>query len=124
MKTLDLTTWERTQLVNMVASQTGNVAQIRQWFRIFDILELSDDEKKSVGWQEWQDSANCPHCGNVLPGRSQQRLGWQDVDRTFELSFEDMDFVALMRAVTTFSHWPATRLCLDMLNKIEAASAR
>lgn len=120
LKTLQLTTWERTQLINLVATQEGNVVQLRQWFQILDVLELSEDEKELVGWQRWQDDGICPHCKGSLPGRGQQRFMWRDSAHLFDLEFEDADFIILSQAAMTFPRWPANRLCLELLDKVSS----
>lgn len=105
MKTLHLTTWERTSLAGFIAQQRGDLAQLRRFMRLLDILELDDEDRAAVGWKETENG----------------QAAWVEAEHEFELEFEDADFDLLAKTALPFNGWPANRLVVTMLDKIEAA---
>lgn len=102
MKNLELTTWERATLVIYINSAgRGNLSQIRRYFRLLDVLELSEEEKSLVGWKD--DEKTGPT--------------WEDMERTFVLTLEDADFDLLSKA-TDWNGWRVDRLTLALLEKL------
>jgi hypothetical protein len=106
MKTLQLTTWERTTLALLIARQRGDLAMLRRYFRLLDVLELSEDERKLVGW-ELTDSSN----GNIAT--------WQRAEHAFQIELEDADFALLQNTAMSWDGWQPTELTLSMLEKLE-----
>lgn len=104
MKTLELTVFERVQLLDWLGRQQGTLAEIRRALPVMDVLELSDEEKVQV---EFVQHAN-------------GRVTWKDTDRMFALELEDAQFDVLKPALQ--SQWPMARPILAMLEKIEAAN--
>ena len=102
MINLQLTTFERLTLVGWVAQQKGDLRAIRQWIQVLDVLELSEAEKAEVGFVLHPDG----------------RAMWEEPERTFELELEDAQFALLQQALK--AEWPANRLILQMLDKLEA----
>ena len=103
MINLQLTTFERLMLVGWVGQQrVQGLLLIRQWIQVLDVLELSEAEKHAVGY--------------VLHPSGQ--AVWNEAQRTFELELEDAQFALLQQALK--AEWPANRLILQMLDKLEA----
>ena len=102
MINLQLTTFERLMLVGWVGQQrVQGLLLIRQWIQVLDVLELSEAEKTAVGFVQHPD-------GRAL---------WKEEGRTFELELEDAQFALLQQALK--AEWPANRLILQMLDKLE-----
>ena len=108
MKTLNLNIWERVQLTTLIAQQRGNPAQYRRFVRVLDVVELTEDEQKAVGYE-------ATVIGNRLD------FNWKQ-DREYELSFEDADFVTLIKAVFSFEGWLTDRRVGTLLDKIESVT--
>lgn len=104
-KQLELTTFERVSLAQWIGQQTGDLRRIRYLIRVLDKLELSDEEKRAVGWVQVE-----------------KQLMWKDKDRSFQLEFEDAEFELLSPALE--GQWPADRFILGMLEKIEEAKGK
>ena len=102
MINLQLTTFERLTLVGWVAQQKGDLRAIRQWIQVLDVLELSEAEKAEVEFVQHPDG----------------RAVWKESEQTFELELEDAQFALLQQALK--AEWPANRLILQMLDKLEA----
>ena len=103
MINLQLTTFERLMLVGWVAQQrVQGLLLIRQWIQVLDVLELSEAEKAEVGFVLHPDG----------------RAVWKEPERTFEIGLEDAQFALLQQALK--AEWPANRLILQMLDKLEA----
>ena len=100
---IELTTWERVQLALMIGNARGNVAQVRQGMRALDVLELSDEEKKEIGWLR-------PAEGIVQ---------WQDRERTWELQIDDELWKFVIQQAQARRDWPVNRLTLQLLDKFE-----
>jgi len=103
MKQLSLTTWERAQLIALVNQQSGDLTKLRRWLRVLDVVDLSEDEKEAVGWEDLAD------------GRSK----WEDGDRLWELHFEDADFALLATTAIEYPRWPVLSKIVDMLDTLE-----
>jgi len=102
MKALDLTTFERMTLAQWVNQQKGDLRKIRQLIKLLDKLELSEEEKRAVGWVQVDN-----------------QMMWKAKDRVFDLEFEDAEFDLLLPALK--AEWPADRVVLAMLEKLEEA---
>jgi len=111
MKTLRLTVWERLQLANVLNEQRGNLAQIRRYLRVLDAVELNEKERLKIDLQVVQ-----------RDGRPPQFQWREDADK-FDIELEDADFDILAEVVRSYVQWPANRLIVTMLDKIEAAAA-
>ena len=120
---IKLTAWERTQLLQFIGSpdQRGDLKALKRAIKVFDVLELTEDEKKEIGWTNEAAFLTCPRCQERIE-TSNDNGRWEDTEREFELSFEDADFVLLKNAVT-FESWPRShaRLIVPMLIKIQEA---
>ena len=102
MRKINLTTWERVQLLACVPVQ-DTVSNVRKHIRIMDVLELSEDDQKLVGFT------------NVGQGFQWAR---DKQDYEFELTFEDSDLEHLVKLVEGRDDWPSSRLTAVLLDKI------
>lgn len=109
MKTLSLTVWERLQLAGVLGEQRGNLAQIRRYLRVLDAVELSEAERLEIGLQIVQQDGQPP------------QFRWREDAGEFNIELEDADFDILAEATHSYDQWPANRLIVTMLDKIEAA---
>ena len=92
MKTIELTVWERVNLVGVARGQTAkDLDGLRQWLKILEILNLTEEEQVEIGL--------------VQDGQSFQ---WEDAERLFEMEFEDADYKLLKDVVKAKSDWPVT----------------
>lgn len=111
MKTLNLTVWERLQLSNVLSEQRGNLAQIRRYLRVLDAVELNETERLEIDLQVVQQDGQPP------------QFHWREGAGKFDIELEDADFDILAEVVRSYVRWPANRLIVAMLDKIEAAAA-
>ena len=102
MRKINLTTWERVQLLTCVPAQ-DTVSNVRKHLRIMDILELDEDEQKLVEFT------------NVGQGFQWAR---DKQDHEFELTFEDSDLEHLVKLVEGREDWPSTKLTVVLLDKV------
>lgn len=105
MKNLELTTWERMQLVECVPER-GFTRDLRKYLRLLDILELTPEERGKVGWTETPVIRQGlpvinPHTGMPVVGVT---VG--QPQKTFELAFEDADLDLLVKLVGLRETWP------------------
>lgn len=102
--TLTLNTWQRIILVRIVEGMRGTVGQLRQGMRLLDALELSDEEKAQVGYQE---NGNAAY--------------WDDTERRWSVTIErDEDAQLLRRLVEQFDGWPQdnAELVFDLVEQL------
>ena len=109
MKDLKLTTWDRIQLVRCIPNE-GTIIDIAKYLRLVDVLELNESESDEVGLQELS-----------MPGPMGQikRFEWDDLEREFDLTFEDADFTLLQRLTKQYQNWPRSHLTLELKAKLE-----
>lgn len=89
---LSLNTWQRVTLYQVIGLLQGDVNTIRKAIAIMDILELRDEEKKLVGYEQNGD-----------------RVTWSDAEHCFEVEIEDSVVGVLLAAVRNYSMWPVVR---------------
>ena len=111
MKNIMLTTWERVQLIQCIPPTGHTIEDVRKHLRVADILELTEEEKKLVGWREIQTtqgmSTSWGMDAKVKP------------DHEFEVQFEDADFDHLKQLMTKRQEWPTSQLTLELHEKLE-----
>lgn len=98
--TVELTTWERTRLVQVVGQLRGGAALVRTAMHILDKLELTDKEKEQVGWQDVGAAAK-----------------WEKAELTFEVAFTIEEWRLLEQAVNDFK-WEPSPIVVALLDKI------
>lgn len=126
MKSLELTTWERTQLVECVPEQ-GFTRDLRKHLRLLDTLELTPEERDKVGWTETPVIREGLPVINPRTGLPIVGVTVKQPERAFELAFEDADFDLLLGLVSLRETWPfrgldgrRTETLLDKLEQVEA----
>jgi hypothetical protein len=81
--TWTLTTWERERLQQLIAQLQGtNLATVRKGMRALDALELTDEEKDLVGYQQ-----------------TSRGVQWRDTDHEFEVEIADREAAHLVARV-------------------------
>jgi hypothetical protein len=77
----ELTTWERERLMRLLAGvRNASLATVRKGMKAWDALELSDEEKEEVGYQQ----------------HPQGGARWQDTEREFEVEIKDREAAGLV----------------------------
>lgn len=101
---LELNTWERTRLSQWLGSGAprGDLSFVRRALSILDKLELSDDEKREIGWTQ---------IGN--------QIRWNDADRMWELEFNIQELSILTTAVT-WEGWEVDAKVARLLERLDA----
>ena len=125
MKTLELTTWERTQLVACVPER-GTTSDMRKYMRILNVLELTQEERDEVGWAAALAVQNGKPVVNPRSGTPLINVTWKKPELTFKLSLEDADFGNLMALVDTRETWAIKgqegKLAEALLDKLKETS--
>jgi len=121
MKTIELlTAWERGALVEYITrpEARADYAHLLKVIKVLGILELSEDEKKEVGWADEPSFIACPKCQTPIQTSLDGVGRWDNTEMAWTLEFEDADF-ELLSGATTFQ-WPtqAARLLAPMLKKL------
>jgi len=110
MKTLNVNTWERVQLLQCVPPTGRTIEDVRKHLRVADILELTEEEKKLVGWKEIQTTQGLSTSWGIDAKVSP--------DHEFEIQFEDSDHAHLMKLVEQRNEWPTSRLTVALHEKL------
>lgn len=111
VKEIKLTTWERVQLLQCIPPTAPSIEAVGKHLRVAGILELTEEEKKLVGWREVQ----------TIQGVS---TSWGDnakvgPEHEFEIQFEDADFDHLKQLMSQRREWLTTQLTLDLHDKLK-----
>jgi len=104
MKNIQLTVWDRLQLLGCIPRQ-DDVINIRKHLRLMGVLELSDKEKIKVGLVTSTDGS----------------ARWKDPDYYFKMEIEDADFEHMAMLVKKRDNWPTTKQTIELLDKIDSA---
>ena len=102
MRTIKFTTWERIQATQCVPPQ-DSVHEVRKHLRVLQVLELTPEERKKVGWVMTTDGG----------------ISWQDAKHEVKLEFEDADFEHLLELVEKREAWPTMPETATLLDKME-----
>jgi hypothetical protein len=87
---LELTTWERIMLFQIVGGLRGPVALIRNAGKLLDILELRDEDAEQIGL--------------VITDRGV--VHWRNQERTWQIVIDDRNLATLLtNAVKGFEGW-------------------
>ena len=101
---LSITTWQRFQLIQIVGNAKGNLIRIRKANKALDILEMTDEEKKQVGYVEIPNGAR-----------------WKDSEHRWDLEIKDKEAAHIVRAeAERFSEWPVAQVeaVLDLAEQL------
>lgn len=102
MKELKLSTFERIKLWDMMSSRTGTPADLTRNMKIIEKLDLSEKERKQIGYQE------DPRTG---------RLTWQENGEEWAIELEDHLFARLKNYAKTYNQWPTDIRIITLLDK-------
>ena len=111
MQIISLTTWERVQLIQCVPSTGRTIEDVRKHLRVADILELTKEEKKLVGWREIQTTQGMSTSWGIDAE--------VEPDHEFEIQFEDADYDHLKQLAEQRQKWPTSKLTLDLHDKLK-----
>lgn len=109
---LHITTWQRTMLLQILGGMQGNVGLVRQASRAMDILELSEDEKETIGYQDLGDGA-------ATWDQDKRDMRWS-------IEIEDKETVSMVqRAVMEYSSWPVgmAETVIDLADQVDGKRA-
>ena len=91
---LQLTTWERMALLNVLGELRGNLATLRRAGKAMDALELSDEERALVHFQ------------TVTTPQGEVGYQWLDSDHSFAVEIADPEAAALLKqAAAQYEGW-------------------
>ena len=105
---LNLTTWERIQLLQTLPSQ-GPLPQLLQSLRVGQALDLSEQERKEVGMTVDQASG---------------AIRWQDRERQFPITLDTADFEYLCAQVKARREWAYSPLTVKLLSQLQDVSGK
>lgn len=104
MRKLNLTTWERLQLIKSIP-QTVPTAELNKHVSLVELLSLSEEENALVG----------------LTMLSNGSAVWKDTEREFEILLEDAEYDLINKLVIARQDWIVTRLSLVLIEKVAHA---
>ena len=103
---LELSTWQRLSLTQIIGEQQGPVSIVRKAGKLLDILEMTDEEKKEVG----------------LVQDPQVGFRWNNTDRIWGLEISDGNLAAYLKEVAKgHGGWSVRNRdqVLDLFEKLE-----
>lgn len=96
---LQLNTWERVRLTQILGELRGNLAMLRKAGKAMDTLELDETEKAEVKFQ------------TVVKENGGVGYQWQDAEHEFDVELRDREAVALLkRAFQQYEGWMVSEL--------------
>lgn len=101
MKQLALTTWERMALLSAVPVRSKTITDLCANLRVVDLLELSQGEKKQIGWKQ-----------------AGEDFTWDKADLEWAIDFEDADHAHLIKLAKQYQRWPTRKETKALLNKL------
>ena len=88
-----LTTWERAKLLNALGKLSGlNLAMLRKANKLLDRIELTQEEKESIGWRQ-----------NMKPNGTVE-FSWT-VSKNWDMEFDEEELQLLRYAFNQFDGW-------------------
>jgi len=91
---LQLTTWERMALLNVLGELQGNLATLRRAGKAMDVLELSEEERALVRFQ------------TISMPQGEVGYQWLDSDHSFAVEIADPGAAALLKqAAAQYQGW-------------------
>lgn len=90
---MNLTTWERSKLINVLGNLSGlNLSLLRKANALLDKVELSQEEKQSIGWKQ-----NLRPNGNLT-------FSWT-VEKDWDMELDEEELQILRHAFNQFNGW-------------------
>lgn len=102
---LNLNTWQRVTLAQIVGSVRGDAATIHKAGHLWSTLDLSEDERGEVGFVQ----------------NPQGAIYWEDAEHRWSLEVNDKEQVRFLKEqVEAFDGWPASQYLLveDIFNQL------
>lgn len=101
---LRLNVWQRVTLVDFIGGIRGYARDVRKAFKLLDILELTDAEKKAVGFR------------TPAPRVSV----WDDHDVVYEIEIKDKNLASfLKKKAAAFEGWPVSEHVLGLFEQLD-----
>jgi len=101
---LNLTTWQRLQLLMLMNSVQGDLRTINKALKLIDLLEMSEDEQEEVGLRS-----------------TTKGFTWNDPNKRWDVEVKDGNLVAFLKQrVEGKADWPAAsgREVLDLCEQL------
>ena len=99
---LELTTWQRLTLLQMLNEVKGDLRTVRKALKLIDVFEMTEQERIEVGLRFTPDGA-----------------AWSDPAKRWQLDVSDGDLLAFLKEQVQARHdWPASREVLDMCERL------
>lgn len=104
MYKIELTTWERVSLFNLLESQEGDLRTLKKMFALADIMELSEEEREKIGYES--------------DGRVSK---WEDDSKVWNIELKGPEAKLLAKVALSFKQWRG-RAAIPLLEKMETLS--
>lgn len=99
---LNLTTWQRVQLSLIIGATKGAASTIRKAVKLLDMLEMNDEEKAAVGFEQKGPS-----------------FTWKDADTRWAVEIKDGNLESfLVETVKAYDKWPVDVNVIDLLDQL------
>lgn len=99
---MELTTWQRLTLLQMLNEVKGDLRTVRKALKLIDVFEMTEQERTEVGLRLTQDGA-----------------AWSDPSKRWQLNVSDNDLLAFLKEQVQARHdWPASREVLDLCERL------
>jgi len=102
---LNLTTWQRLQLLMLMNQVQGDLRTINKALKLIDLLEMSDEESKEIGLQS-----------------TSTGFTWRDTSKEWNIEIKDRNLVTFLKQkVELKQDWPAAfaREVLDLCEQLD-----
>ena len=99
---LTLNTWQRITLLQVVNGVKGDLRTVRKALRAIDVLELSAEDRETVGLAEHPNGA----------------VTWTDSVHRFELEVPDELVAWLREQVEAKADWPVSPNVIDLCERL------
>jgi len=100
--TLNLTTWQRLTLLQMMSGVQGDLRTVRKALKAIDVLEMTAEEREAVGLTEHPTGA----------------VTWTDAAHRFELEVDDNTAAFLRQQVEAKADWPVSADVIDLCTQL------
>ena len=100
---LNLTTWQRLTLLQMMSGVQGDLRTVRKALKLIDVLELTPEEQEAIGLQAAPDGT----------------IRWSDNGQRLELEIADGNLATFLKEqVEAKKDWPATADVVDLAEQL------
>lgn len=89
---MEFTIWEKVNCLAIMGAVTGPAARIRKAYKLMELFEIDDEEKKRIGMTHSPD-------GGIM---------WMDNTGVYEIEIKDRELVSFFKSeVANWQHWMA-----------------